>query len=55
MKIVKPLWIVQPHDSPTAIFSPTNPNAKIEELAADEGQEREQRRCGRRRARPSSR
>src|SRR6185295_8974483 len=29
MKIVKPLWIVQPHVSPTAIFSPTNPNAKI--------------------------
>ena len=29
MKIVKPLWIVQPHVSSTAIFSPTRPNAKI--------------------------
>ena len=29
MKIAKPLWIVQPHDSSTAIFSPTSPKAKI--------------------------
>jgi hypothetical protein len=29
MKIVKPLWIVQNHDWPTAIFRPISPNAKM--------------------------
>ncbi len=29
MKIEKPLWIVQPHVSPTEIFSPARPKAKI--------------------------
>ena len=36
MKIEKPLWIVQPHDSSTEIFRPVRPNAKMIELADDE-------------------